>query len=163
MTSIDSKFVISTVVPARANNNPLGVQVSNVFYQHPNMVPGYTGSGHGSGNTGPTGPTGSTGPTGPIGLTGPTGTFTPGDNIVTNTLTATNIFTTNFTLNNSNIDLGTNAGQNNQQCGAIAIGYQAGQYSQQPSSIAIGVQSGQNSQGTNSIAIGIQSGQYSQS
>ena len=124
-TPLDNKFQLSTYIPARAANNNIANRVSSIFYEFPFLVPIRASTGYinnlyfdnatggvlylntltgpaasqiGGGGTGPAGPTGPAGVSGPTGPAGPTGTFSPGDNIVTTTLTGTNIYTSSLTF-----------------------------------------------------------------
>jgi hypothetical protein len=108
---------------------------------------------------GPTGTNGFTGPTGPTGPQGPTGT-------------SYNMNLTEIKIgqnagqgqqqNSYTIAIGTNAGNVNQNTNSIAIGQSAGRNNQLPQAIAIGLDTGKNSQGPNAIAIGTLAGEYGQ-
>ena len=117
---------------------------------------------------GPTGPTGASGisivgPTGASGIsiTGPTGSFTPlGTNYGNYVFWNSN--TSKWSVGDSTISLGSNAGSIGQSINAISIGNQAGTNNQGTNSISIGNQAGTNNQGYNSIAIGNQAGNTNQ-
>jgi hypothetical protein len=66
--------------------------------------------------------------------------------------------TSTWTIGNTNITLGSNAGQTNQGTYAIAIGFQAGNYNQNQYTVAIGFEAGRTSQGQSAVAIGSQAG-----
>lgn len=79
--------------------------------------------------------------------------------LVTNFFKVTNInpslvVRTGTNPNQSNTNIGTNAGLTNQQSGAIAIGINAGQNSQNTDAIAIGLNCARSNQGALSVAIG---------
>ena len=61
-----------------------------------------------------------------------------------------------------NLNIGTNAGQNNQGNGNTAIGSYAGLNSQNSGATAVGSSAGQNNQGFEATALGGLAGQYSQ-
>jgi hypothetical protein len=160
---------------------PTGLQSTVTGPTGPTGLRGQTGFTGFTGFTGPTGPqstvTGPTGPagggTGPTGFTGPTGSqstvtgptgFTgpagPGSNIPNGTDFASYLYwntdTSAWAVGDTQIRLGSNAGQTGQGSNSIAIGSLAGQTSQGGNSIAIGNRASQNSQGQGSIAIGYQ-------
>lgn len=73
--------------------------------------------------------------------------------LIINFLKVTNIdpslvVRTGTNTNQSNANIGTNAGLTNQQSGAISIGINAGQFSQNTNAIAIGVEAGRFNQFT---------------
>jgi hypothetical protein len=76
-------------------------------------------------------------------------------------LTALSLFAA-IQVNAQNLNIGTNAGQNNQGNGNTAIGSYAGQNSQNSGATAVGSSAGQNNQGFESTALGGLAGQYSQ-
>ena len=83
--------------------------------------------------------------------------------LVTNFFKVTNInpslvVRTGTNPNQSNTNIGNNAGLTNQQSGAIAIGLNAGQFSQGTDAIAIGVEAGRINQGIANVVIGYQTG-----
>ena len=69
-----------------------------------------------------------------------------------------NSYTSSFSIGNSNVNIGSFAGQTGQSAYSIAIGASAGNYGQSGYSIALGYYAGSTSQGINAIAIGYLAG-----
>jgi hypothetical protein len=69
---------------------------------------------------------------------------------------------TGWVVGGPTIRIGSNAGSNSQQEGAISIGTGAGQNSQQFNAVAIGSSAGRTSQAVSAVAVGNSSGQISQ-
>ena len=120
MTSINSKPFRTTTatLPLAANNCGF---IASVFNNSCGLTSG--------GTTGATGPTGSIGPTGPsggpIGPQGPTGTINPtgtnwGDYLYWDSTVSA------WAIGDTNITLGSFAGEFSQGLNAVALGYQAG-------------------------------------
>jgi len=66
--------------------------------------------------------------------------------------------TSNWVPGSLQINIGGNAGVNNQGTNAVAVGFQAGSSKQGSNAVAIGLQAGLVNQGSNAIAIGPQAG-----
>jgi len=66
--------------------------------------------------------------------------------------------TSNWVPGSLQINIGGNAGVNNQGTNAVAVGFQAGSSKQGSNAVAIGPQAGLTNQGSNAIAIGPQAG-----
>jgi len=100
---------------------------------------------------------GATGPQGATGTFGPTGT-NYGDYVYWNT----NTLPAAWAVGGANINIGSFAGQTNQQTNAVALGYEAGRTNQGTNAVAIGYLAGASAQGTSAVAIGDNSGYQNQ-
>jgi hypothetical protein len=94
---------------------------------------------------------GETGHTGPAGIISAVGTFY-GDYLYWSTIS------NNWQVGSGNINIGAEAGENNQGLRSIALGDGAGKFNQGNDSIAIGDDAGNSDQGGFSIAIGYKAG-----
>jgi hypothetical protein len=125
---------------------------------------GFTGSLGSQGAQGAQGLTGSTGSTGPIGFTGPTGNYLldNGTNFSNYLFWNNNISPAKWSVGSSKINIGQNAGKNNQGVNGFALGKESGNTNQNQNALAIGYRTGFIGQGQNSIAIGNNAGRNNQ-
>jgi hypothetical protein len=123
---------------------------------------GASGSATNTGATGATGPTGSAGSAGSTGATGPTGSGLGQSGTYYSDYLFWNTNTNVFDVGQSNLHLGSFAGQFSQGDSAVAIGFRAGGTGQGAQAIAIGSNAGQTDQVAQAIAIGASAGRTQQ-
>jgi len=99
---------------------------------------------------------GSTGATGATGASGVTGGVNWADYLYWDSVNGV------WAVGDTNVIIGSGAGQTNQGASAIAIGYNAASVSQDGESVAIGCQAGYNFQKFGSVAVGTNAAAYSQ-
>ena len=135
----------------RANNGRKRTEIDGLVWIPDGPSANNNGGGGGGGG-------GMTGPTGPTGVIGPMG-IDYSDYLFWDTT----LIPPAWNIGNTEVHIGSNAGQISQSANAIAIGEVAGYDNQSANAIAIGHSAGYTGQGENAIAIGQFAGRTDQS